>query len=150
MEKLILDSDVLLNWLLQEVETHSSLKLWVAPSVILELGEQRMIANQVSLISMMEVRYVLRRKKTWPMESIEADLRQLKRILNFIAPVQGDIEQAERLQSEDWLDPFDSIILSQAINSRSRLITRDSALIEIAKKYIAVSTPEEYVNQCMN
>jgi PIN domain nuclease of toxin-antitoxin system len=147
MANLILDSDVMLNWLLQEEETMTSRELWAAPATILELGERRLLLNQLSLISMLEVRFVLRRKRKFDHIEIETDLRQLSGIVKVLVPTTSELEQAERLQSEETLDPFDSILLSQAIAANSHLISRDSALREVARKYIMASTPEEYIEQ---
>ncbi|HEX7058098.1 MAG TPA: PIN domain-containing protein [Bacilli bacterium] len=149
MEKLILDSDVVINWLTAEQETISGKPLWVAPATILELGERKAIQNELSFISLMEVRYALRRKKRWPQEEIESDLRRLQLIMTWIAPEAADVQQANSLQCEESLDPFDSLILAQAIGRDGQLITRDSAFAAIARKYVPVFTPEAYIDQCL-
>lgn len=145
MAKLILDSDVILNWLLQEEETATARPLWIAPATILELGEQRQLRNHLSLVSLLEIRFVLRRKKRFGDDEIESDLRRLQSIVEMLTPTEGELIQAERLQSEEALDPFDSILLSQAIMRRNWLITRDVDLLKIAARYIPAATPEQYV-----
>jgi predicted nucleic acid-binding protein len=145
MEKLILDSDVLLNWLTMELETASGRKLWVAPATILELGERRAITNLISLLSIFEIRYVLRRKKKADHKSIEKDLKAIRTIAEILPPAVEDLGMAERLQADYSLDPFDSIMLAQAISSGAILITRDIRFLDIAAAHATSLTPEQYI-----
>lgn len=149
MASLILDSDVMLNWLLQEVETQTGKELWVAPAALLELGERRQLEEYISLVSLLELRFVLRRKKKFPDEIIEQDLRQLQQIVRLSVPTPAELEQAERLQGEEMLDPFDSILLAQALTNRRHLVTRDRELLNVAKRYGSASTPEEYIESLL-
>lgn len=66
----LLDSDVLLNWLCKETTT-SGINLWEAPYKILEEAEQGKITLYTTLINLMEIRFVLRRKKRWIDEEIK-------------------------------------------------------------------------------
>lgn len=149
MASLILDSDVMLNWLLQETETGTGRPLWVAPATIMELGERRQVWTQWSLLSLMEVRFVLRRKKKFGVKEIETDLRSLQSIIDTLVPTENELAQAERLQSEIPLGPFDSIILAQAIARGSILVSRDAALLALAKGYVHASTPEQYIDSLL-
>lgn len=149
MASLILDSDVLLNWLLQEIETQTGKELWVAPAALLELGERRQLHEVISLVSLLELRFVLRRKKKFPDAMIEHDLHQLQQIITLAVPTPEELEQAERLQGEEMLDPFDSILLAQALTNHRHLITRDRDLLNIARRYGSASTPEEYIESLL-
>lgn len=146
MEKLLIDSDVIINFLTQETETASGRPLWTAPAAILELGEQEQLLNHVSLISVFETRFVLRRKRTWPDHEIERDLAFMQNFLQFITPDLPCLEQANRLQAEQPLDPFDSILLAQCIDLSAVLISRDQKLLDIAANYIPAFTPERYID----
>jgi PIN domain nuclease of toxin-antitoxin system len=149
MEKLILDSDVLINWLTLEEETTSGRKLWVAPAAILELGERKHATIFLSLLSFFEVRYVMRRKKSIDLREVENDLRLLGSIVSVQTPTAGDLLQANQLQSEHPLDPFDSVLLSQSISLKGIMITRDSKLLQIAGRFIPCFTPEQYIEDRM-
>ena len=63
MEKLkvLIDSDVLLNWLIKEHESGTDKNLWEAPYRIISLAQNNNIVCYVSLISLLELQFVLRR-----------------------------------------------------------------------------------------
>lgn len=147
MEKLIIDSDALINWLVQEREKGTNLNLWMAPATILELGEAEQLSNHISLLSIFEIRFVLRRKKNKDPKEIEKDIHTLHEFLHIEVPSGNSLLQANQLQSEWPLDPFDSILLAQAISNEATLISRDIKFLKIAKQYIACYSPEEYIDK---
>lgn len=144
MEKLMIDTDVMINWLAQEVNTDK--ELWSAPSTILELGEKGQIHNHISLITVFEIRFVLRRKKKRELTEVEEDLSIVQQIVNSLVPTNEQLLHANELQSKQLLEPFDSIILSQTIALEGILISRDEELLRIASQYIQCFTPEDYIN----
>lgn len=146
MEKLMIDSDVLINWLTQETEKGTNRELWLAPATILELGEAEQLFNHISLLSIFEIRFVLRRKKKRDPKEIERDLHTLHRFLQIEVPDTNVLLQADQLQSEWPLDPFDSILLAQAFSISAMLISRDVRFLKVAKQYITCYSPEEYIN----
>lgn len=150
MEKLMIDSDVIINWLVKEVEKSTRYNMWIAPTSILELGEKRQLANHVSLLSVFEIRFVLRRKKRWNFTEIEKDLNALGNIVSIVTPSKDELIQANQLQSEQPLDPFDSVLLSHAISLEGILISRDSRFLRIASRYVPCYTPEDYIESCLN
>lgn len=145
MERLMIDSDVIINWLAQEEESSSRQPLWVAPTIILELGEKGLTENYVSLLSLFEIRFVLRRKKHVNHNQIEQDIRSIRQIMRCNIPTDIELKQADQLQSENSLDPFDSILLSQALSLQAVLISRDKHFLNIARQYSSALTPEEYL-----
>ena len=149
MEKLLIDSDVIINWLSQETETITGNPLWTAPATILELGERRLVMNHVSLLSFLEIRYVLRRKKKWDVRQINSDLRAFESIVYRLTPDEDELHDADRLQEEHTLDPFDSIILAQAVRRKTSIISRDRDFVDIASLYVPSMTPEQYIARVM-
>jgi PIN domain nuclease of toxin-antitoxin system len=149
MEKLLMDSDVLINWLTQEEEYQTNRKLWLAPSVILELGEKEQLENHISLLSVFEIRFVLRRKKRINSLEFERDIQVMQQIVKCHTPSEIELDQANQLQSEQLLDPFDSIILAQAISLQGILISRDRNFLNIASQYVLSYSPEDYLERCL-
>ncbi len=60
-QKLFFDTDVVINWLVKETETSSDRELWQAPYEIIKLIENKAAAGMISLTTLMEIRYLLRR-----------------------------------------------------------------------------------------
>lgn len=148
MERLMIDTDVMINWLAQE--EYDGEELWSAPAIILELGEKLQLENFISLITIFEIRFVLRRKKKRGMSEVEEDLSVVQQIIHSLIPTETEMKRANDLQSTELLDPFDSIILAQAISFQGILISRDQRLLKIAKEYIYSYTPEDYIKYCLN
>lgn len=150
MEKLMIDSDVLINWLVKEKENKTNRKLWVAPAAILELGAMEQLQNHVSLLSVFEIRFVLRRKKRKDTEEIERDLNRMGRILQIETPTQDVLQEADQLQSKHPLDPFDGVLLAQAMSIKATLISRDNRFLEIAGRYTSSLSPEAYLENILD
>lgn len=150
MEKLsvILDADVIINWLCQEVETVTHKELWKAPLCITENVEQGKVLGNVCLVNLMEIRFVLRRKKNKLRKEVEQDIQSILGIYQSIVPDEITLLRANRLQSEEELDPFDSILLSTAMTiPEIHLIARDSPFTSITQKYVSTHKPEEFVDK---
>ena len=63
-------------------------------------------------------------------------------------PDSGDMLEANRLQSEQPLDPFDSIGLGIILVKSAILVSRDDEFIKLAKKLNAEAyTPEEFLER---
>lgn len=150
MEKLMIDSDVLINWLAKEKENNTNRKLWVAPAAILELGAMEQLLNHMSLLSVFEIRFVLRRKKHKNTEEIERDLNRMGRILQIETPNEHVLQEADQLQSKHPLDPFDSVLLAQAMSIGATLISRDNRFLEIAGRYTSSFSPEAYLENILD
>ena len=90
--KAFLDTDVILNWLCKE-STKEGEALWEAPYEILKKAEKEEIVLYTTLINIMEIRFVLRRKKRWTEREIEEVIRDLGKIDNFgiIIPEETDL-----------------------------------------------------------
>ena len=79
---------------------------------------------------------------------MEKDIQDVLKIYQSIVPDEITLLRANRLQSEEELDPFDSILLSTAMDIPGvHLIARDSAFRSIAQKYVSTYDPEEFVGK---
>ncbi len=150
MEKLkvLIDSDVLLNWLTKEHESITGKNLWEAPYRIMSLAQNKNLICYVSLVSLLELQFVLRRKKKRSEEDIEIDLDLIVNELDILIPDEVTLVQAYSLQKEHFLDPFDSILLSQLIGHDISLVSRDKNFIENARKAnVSAFNPELFLDE---
>ena len=143
--RILLDTDAVVNWLVQETETASGRKLWEAPYEIVKLVEDKSVFGTISLTTLMEIRFLLRRKKPYTLSQIENDISKLTTIFEIIIPDEINLLKANTLQSEHMLDPFDAIHLALCIGMKpATLVSRDKDFIKIAKKFITATTPEDF------
>ncbi len=144
--RILLDTDVVINWLIQETESVSEKELWKAPYKLVKLVENNTLFGTISLTTLMEIRYLLRRKKSYTAEQVENDLSKLITIFDIIIPDEITLLKANTLQAEHPLDPFDAIHLSICIGLKPvTLISRDKDFIKISKQFITALTPEEFL-----
>lgn len=144
--KVLLDTDVVVNWLVQEVETASAKELWKAPHEIVRRAEAGELRALISLTTLLEIRFLLRRKKSFSSRQVEDDLNAITSVIDVIIPDELSLLKANTLQADHPLDPFDAIHLSLCAGLEPViLISRDNDFIKIAKKHGAALTPEEFV-----
>lgn len=110
--RIFLDTDVLINWLAKEIDPNTGYSLLRCPYEIIELIEEGQIEGHASLTNIFETRFVLRRKKIYGEKKIRECITGLFGVIKIEVPDSGDMLEANRLQSEQPLDPFDSIGLS--------------------------------------
>jgi len=146
LQRLFLDTDVVVNWLVKEVETASGKPLWEAPYEIIKRVESKAVTGIISLTTLMEIRYLLRRKKSYTSQQIEDDISKLTSIFEVVIPDEINLLKANALQSEHPLDPFDAIHLALCLNLKPDcFISRDNDFIQIAKQFITALTPQEFL-----
>ncbi len=146
--RIFLDTDVLINWLAKETDPNTGFNLWRCPYEIIELIEGGQIEGRTSLTNIFEVRFVLRRKKRYSKKKINECIESLFRVIEIEVPDSGDMLEANRLQSEQPLDPFDSIGLSIILLKSAILVSRDDDFIRLANKLNAEAyTPEEFLEK---
>ena len=144
--RIFLDTDVIINWLAKETDLNTGFDLWRCPYAIIELVERREIVGHTALTNIFEVRFVLRRKKKYGEKKIKDCIESLFRAIEIEVPDSGDMLEANRLQSEQPLDPFDSIGLSIILVKSAILVSRDDEFIKLAKKLnVEAFTPEEFL-----
>lgn len=145
--KVLLDTDVVINWLVQEVETVSAKELWKAPHEIVRRAEAGELRALISLTTLLEIRFLLRRKKSFSSRQVEDDLNSITSVIDVIIPDELSLLKANTLQADHLLDPFDAIHLSVCIGMEPvTLISRDDDFIKIAKKHGTALTPEEFIS----
>jgi len=144
--KVILDTDVIANWLTEETEISSGKELWKAPFEIVRLIEDKKFSGFISLTTLLEIRYLLRRKKSYNDQQIENDITKITTIFDVVIPDEITLLKANSLQSLYPLDPFDAIHLSIATGLQPVvMVSRDKEFINIAKHFISVLTPEDFI-----
>jgi len=106
------------------------------------------IVCYISILSLLEIQYVMRRKKSLSDKQIYDDIERITCQLEVLIPDEITLIQAFNLQKERPLDPFDSILLAQVIREEIILVSRDSAFLEeAAKKCISAFNPEDFLPQ---
>jgi predicted nucleic acid-binding protein len=95
----------------------------------------------------MEIRYLLRRKKSYTSQQIEDDISKLTSVFEVVIPDEINLLKANSLQSEHYLDPFDAIHLALCISlSPDFFISRDREFTQIAKQFIMSLSPEKFLD----
>ena len=146
--RIFLDTDVLINWLAKEIDPNTGFSLWQCPYEIMKLIEREQIEGHASLTNIFEIRFVLRRKKRYEDVKVQECVESLFKVLKIEVPDSVDMLEANRLQSEQPLDPFDSIALSIILVKSVILISRDKEFIELARNLDVESyTPEEFLDR---
>jgi predicted nucleic acid-binding protein len=134
----LFDTDVLINWLAKEND------LWKAPMDLITLHEEKKIDIFISLLSFLELRFVLRRKKRIEDAVIDDAIIDISSTFNVSVPSSLVLLKANDIQSSHHLDPFDAILLALAETiDVNVLVTRDKEFREIAQEYIPTKDPEE-------
>lgn len=88
----------------------------------------------VSVLSLMELRSVLSKKKQFERNRIDAIEDRITSRMTVTFPDASDMMAANRLQSETLLYPMDAMILSAADAADATLVSFDSELIEQGAK----------------
>ena len=147
--RIFFDTDVIVNWLTKETETISGRELWTAPYKIikhLDIGAGKR-EGFIPLTTVLELRYLLRRKKRYSVKQVEEDIGKITAFFEVVIPDTTDMLQASSLQSEYPLDPFDAIHLSLCLSLKPVvLVSRDKEFLEISKKFISAYTPEDFLS----
>jgi predicted nucleic acid-binding protein len=84
----------------------------------------------VSVLSLMELRSVLSKKKRFERERIDAIENRVTSRMTVTFPDASDMMAANRLQSDTLLYPMDAMILSAADAADATLVSFDSELVE--------------------
>ena len=128
----LLDSDVIINWLTKE-ET-SEANLWEAPHKIIRLMEENIIDGYATIIGLLEIRFVLRRKKNLSDDKIKDDVAKILNVLEILVPDEVNLLKANGLQSDiSFLSPFDAIFIAVGLSMKNAaLISRDKYLLQTA------------------
>jgi predicted nucleic acid-binding protein len=145
----LLDSDVVLNWLTQEEDPIGGFILWDAPHKIMRLIENGTVQGSTTLVNLMEIRFVLRRKKI-PEATIKNLLTKLLSLIKVIIPDEINLLEANGLQETHSLSPFDAVILGVVCAMKDQgalFISRDKEFLKIAKNFVPSMPPEEFLKR---
>lgn len=146
--QILLDTDVIINWLTKETETVTRKELWKAPFEIISRIEAGQLKGFISLLTVFEIRFFLRRKKKISENQVNADVQKLTEIIEVLIPDEIELLRANKLQSEYPLDPFDAILFSLALGiPEVTLISRDREFLRFASRFVEVSSPEEILTR---
>lgn len=147
-KQIVVDTDVCVNLLAEEVETATGKPLWVGPRELLLLVENRKVRGMLCITSLLEIRYLLRRKKQFSEEKIRWGIEKISNLLEVTIPDEFCLLRANSLQIEHPLDPFDAILLAFCLSHPPTvLVSRDTPFLKIASRYVRAFTPEEYLSQ---
>ncbi|MCK4859565.1 MAG: PIN domain-containing protein [Candidatus Omnitrophica bacterium] len=148
LPSVLLDTDVVVNWLIKEVESQTAKELWKSPYKIISFIEDRKLRGLICLTTLLEIRFLLRRKRNFTDQQIENFINEITGIFEVVVPDEISLLEANKLQSKERLDPFDTILLAVSIVSEFNvLISRDRSFLKIASFHISVYTPEDFLKQ---
>ncbi|MBF8277889.1 MAG: nucleotide-binding protein [Candidatus Brocadiaceae bacterium] len=149
LDRILFDTDVIVNWLTKETETVTGRELWTAPYKIIKHLDSGSGKREgfVPLTTVLELRYLLRRKKRCSIKQVEEDISKITAFFEVVIPDTTDMLQACSLQSEYPLDPFDAIHLALCLSLKPVvLVSRDKVFLEISNKFISAYTPEDFLS----
>jgi predicted nucleic acid-binding protein len=146
---LLFDTDVIVNFLVKEHDPHSGAALWQAPAQLFDMIADGVVEGRISIFNLMELRYMLRRKKKISGIENEKLIFQISNSFNLVVQDEESIINAFNLQRGHGMDPFDSLLLSSYISMEPEtiVISRDKAFLAAANNYRQAYTPEEYLNK---
>ncbi len=137
MEKLYIDSNILLNVILEE-------ELLVDSSYKLLCGIEKGVHPAVSsILTVMEIHRILQKCGKKELEIREAVERIAASGIEIIVPEREEMIAAYGLVRENRIDPADAIHLSVALSSAQVFVTRDRELSSKIRGLIKVKVPEE-------
>lgn len=150
--RVFFDTDVLINWLCKEVHPRTKYRLWKAPYEILKKVESGKLSGFTTLVNLMEIVFVLRRKKQWKEEKIANAMSKLQGIANLtiLVPTDADIIAGYNLQNVFALDPFDALYYAIFRTSADYLVSRDKTFLQLvnqAEKQARALTPEDFLKK---
>jgi len=153
--RVFLDTDVLINWLAKETEPGTRRALWKAPYQILKKIEAGKFTGCTTLLNLMEIIFVLRRKKRWGERDIVSAISKLQRIPNLtvLVPTEADVIVAYNLQSTFLLGPFDALYYAMMRTTADFLVSRDRdllAAVNQAERREVALTPEDLLQRVKN
>lgn len=138
------DTDVVVSWLVDEVDPATGYPLWKAPRALMKQIEAGHASGRTSLFTLLELRYLLRRRKVLAPSNIESLITQLEQLLRIVIPDELTLLRANSLQAKHGLGPIDAVQLATAMfEDPCTFVSRDAALLKVAGLFIAAQTPEE-------
>lgn len=142
----LLDSDVIINWLSKESDPLTGQALWIAPHKIISLIEEKRLNGFSTVLNLLEIRFVLRRKKSFTEEKIQEDIEKILRIVEIAIPDEINMLEANNLQAKHPFSPLDAMLVAIGLGLKNIvLVTRDKVLLDLASKFLPAPTPEDFL-----
>ncbi len=137
-KKVFIDSNIFLNFLLKEEPSYKGSKQLL---IKIERGE---LEGVTTLINIMEVLAILRKKSHMKDSELIRDVEKIGEIQNLeiIIPSEIHIAQAFEIQKKSKLLPTDSILVSIAKDFADVFVSRDKELKTKTSSFISVVEPE--------
>ncbi len=138
-ERVFIDSNIFLNFLLREEGFYEGSKRLLSK---VEKGEMEGITT---LINIMEILAVLRKRSRTKDSEIVKDIEKIGEIKNLeiIIPNEIHIAQAFEIQKKSKLLPIDAILVSTARDFSDVFISRDTELKKKASGFVPMAEPED-------
>ncbi len=137
-KKVFVDSNIFLNFLLKEEQFYKGSKQLL---IKIEKGE---IEGITTLINIMEVLAILRKKSPLKDNEIVRDVEKIGEVQNLeiVIPSEIHIAQAFEIQKKSKLLPADSILISIAKDFADVFVSRDKELKRKASSFMPVLEPK--------
>ena len=99
--------------------------------------------DQISttLYNLMEVASVLSRKYKWKKKKITTVLSTMRDSISIHTPDEYDALEAYEITSDIFTTPIDTLMITIAKRKKLTLVTYDSELISLNKKYCKIVSP---------
>lgn len=127
----LVDSNVFLHVLLKTSEEKEAKKF-------LDRNKDQI---STTLYNLMEVASVLSRKYKWKKKKITTVLSTMRNSISIHTPDEYDALEAYGITSEIFTTPIDTLMITVAKRKKLTLVTYDSELISLNKKYCKIVSP---------
>ncbi|MGA1873343.1 MAG: type II toxin-antitoxin system VapC family toxin [Thermoplasmatota archaeon] len=127
----LIDSNVFLQVLLKTSEEKEAKKF-------LDRNKDQI---STTLYNLMEVASVLSRKYKWKKKKITSVLSTMRDSISIHTPDEYDALEAYEITSEILTTPIDTLMITIAKRKKLALVTYDSELLSLNKKYCKIVSP---------
>ncbi|MGA1866541.1 MAG: type II toxin-antitoxin system VapC family toxin [Thermoplasmatota archaeon] len=127
----LVDSNVFLHVLLKTSEEKEAKKF-------LDRNKDQI---STTLYNLMEIASVLSRKYKWKKKKITTVLSTMRNSISIHTPDEYDALEAYEITAEVFTTPIDTLMITIAKRKKLTLVTYDSELISLNKKYCKIVSP---------
>jgi len=136
MNKFLVDSDVLLNAVLEGERQEASVEF-------LDQHEEYICTT---ILNIMEISSVLSRKYRWKGKDIRDVVSTIERGTDVLIPSETEIIEAYELVYHHFFSAIDAILLTLSKGQDQILITFDLELLNRGSKHTKVNKPEDWID----
>jgi predicted nucleic acid-binding protein len=151
MNSIIVDTNIILNVWEHEENPKTGISLWRGSADLLVKIRSREVSGFLAISSIMELAHFIKVKAILlgvdPKGAIEQGLSDISSIgFRQLSADTFTMPHALSFIINNYLDPFDAILVSIAVNEGiDAIISRDKKLKKKASKLIPILTPEEFL-----